>query len=105
MSNTPSSSQNIKTIYRKPNPCQKNMIVPLNGTNYIIWYIKIGCVNGRITKPDISDNTYNEWETNDKTIMSWLLNSMNHDIAGHFLFLVSAKEVWDSIREIYGKKT
>lgn len=71
--------------------------------NYIIWaksaslYLcekgKMGYKDGRIYKPDVSNNAYNEWEINNKNVMSWQLNSMNPEIIEEFTFLDSVKEI------------
>lgn len=110
----PGYLSNAKIIYREFDPCQKIMIVPLNGNNYMVWskstslYIcrkdKLGYIDGKITIPAISDSNGDVYEINDKTVMLWLLNSMSFEIVEDFLFLDSAKEIRDSAGEIYGKR-
>lgn len=108
--NTSSVLSNLK-VYKEPDPCQNINTIPLNGNNYTIWaksvslYIcrkgKLGYIDGKIPKPNLSVITYTDWEINDRIVMWWLLNSMSPKIAESFLFLDSTKEIWDSVSEIY----
>lgn len=59
------------------------------------------CVNGKIPSPLLFDSLCEEWEANNKIVMSWLLNLMDPSITEGFLFLNMAKEVWDALEEIY----
>lgn len=68
---------------------------------YLCRKSKLGFVNGKVIPPSTVDLAYEDWEANDKIVMSWLLNSMNPTIAEGFLFLNTMKEVWDSLKEIY----
>lgn len=89
----------------------KIMTIPLNGNKYVIWAksislclynkSKLGYVLEKIERPE--SHSYKEWETNDRIVMSWLLNSMEPAIAMSFLFLDSMKEIWDSLVDIYGE--
>ncbi|CAN6454775.1 unnamed protein product [Victoria cruziana] len=113
LSNQPSSSLYPRTSGKAMDPTLKITTSPLNGTNFITWaksaslYLcrksKIEYVNGKVLPSNISDPSYEEWEANDKIVTSWLLNSMEPAIAEGFLFLNSAKEVWDALEEMYGE--
>ena len=60
--------------------------VKLDGTNYRVWsqimemYIagkrKKGYLTGRKVAPADDDPSYDEWDADDKTVKSWLINSM-----------------------------
>lgn len=92
----------------------KITIASLNGINYAIWAKSISLflcskgkleyINGKISKPKVTDASFSEWEANDCTIMSWFLNDMSPEIAKGFIFQDYAKEIWDYIAEIYGEK-
>ncbi|CAN6459804.1 unnamed protein product [Victoria cruziana] len=111
LSMVPSS---VKMMLKEPNTALKITTVPLNGTNYLVWsksaslYLcgrgKAGYVNGKVCRPEESEEAYADWELNDRMVMSWLLNSMEPMIAEGFLFLDSAKEIWEAAAEIYGEK-
>lgn len=68
---------------------------------YLLRKSKLGYINGKISSPLLSDPSYEEWEVNDKIVMSWLLDSMDSSIAEGFILLNMAKEVWDALEEIY----
>lgn len=104
----------VKAIFKEPDLALKITTTPLNGSNYIVWaksaslYLygrgKYGYVNRKAQRPEESDAMLGEWELNDRTMMSCLLNSIEPSIVEEFLFLDYAKEVWDSAVEIYGGK-
>ncbi|CAN6445887.1 unnamed protein product [Victoria cruziana] len=104
----------LKAVLKDPDHASKITTVPGNWTNYIVWmklaslYLyrrgKLGYVNGKIHRPDETETMFSEWEFNDLIGMSWLLNSIELSIAEDFLFLDSAREMWDSDVEIYRKK-
>lgn len=80
--------------------------------NYVIWakFVslflcekgKLGYMNGKILRLEATDPSFSDWEVNDR--MFWLLNVMNLEIAEGFISLDFAKEIWDSLAEIYGEK-
>jgi len=37
-------------------------------------------------------------------VMTWLLNSVEEKINGSVMFLTTAKEMWDTVKVIYGSK-
>ena len=57
-----------------------------------------------IKKPKNYHLSYESWEAENSMIMSWLLNSMLPKIGKPFLYLSSAKEVWDVVSQTYLKK-
>jgi hypothetical protein len=42
---------------------------------------KMGYLNGKIQEPKPNDPTYDKWEAQSSTIMSWLLHSMQLEIS------------------------
>lgn len=107
------SSSTVKKLNREADLALKITTVPLNDNNYTVWVksaslflcgkSKFGYVTGKIERPKVTDPAYDAWETNDKIVMSWILNSMELAIAEGVLFFDSAKEIWDSLVEIYGE--
>ena len=83
----------------------------LNGTNYLEWAQsvklaidgrgKLGYLTGEIKKPAANDPGFLTWRSENSLVMAWLLNSMEALIAKPNLFLPTAKDVWDSVRETY----
>lgn len=81
-----------------------NHYKPTKWRNYTIWAkstslflyskSKLGFVIGKIPRPDKFDLSYDEWEANDRIVMSWLFNSMNLVIAEGFVFLDLMKKIW-----------
>ena len=37
-------------------------------------------------------------------MMPWLLNSLKVKISGNVMFLITAKEMWDTLKVMYGNK-
>lgn len=96
------------------NPGWKLTTVPLNGVNYISWSRsallaiggkqKLGFIDGQSICPAKTDGKYAEWMGTDRLIRSWIFNSMEPRIADIFTFSESARELWDSIAELYGNQ-
>jgi hypothetical protein len=63
----------------------------------------MGYLNGKIQEPKLDDPTYDKWEAENSTIMSWLLHSMQPEISQGYLFLRTAKEIWDATAQTYSK--
>jgi hypothetical protein len=53
-------------------------------------------LNGRIQEPKPDDPTYDKWEAENSTVKACLLHSMQTEINQGYLFLHTAKEVWDA---------
>ena len=83
----------------------------LNGSNYLEWSQsvklaidgrgKLGYLTGEVKAPKESDDGYNHWRSENSLVMAWLLNSMDSAIAKPHLFMKTAKEVWESVKETY----
>ena len=56
-----------------------------------------------ITEPKTSDLNLESWEAENSLIIFWLLNSMQPEMAKTFLFLSTAKEIWDDVTHNYSK--
>jgi len=51
-----------------------------------------------------SDLTYVTWLPRDYSMMTWLLISLEEKISGSVMFLTTAKEMWDTLKVIYGNE-
>ena len=52
------------------------------------------------TGPKKGDPKFEAWDEADSMVMSWLWNSMTPEINDTFMFLFTAKDIWESIRSI-----
>ncbi|CAL2230653.1 unnamed protein product [Prunus armeniaca] len=97
------------------NPNLRLCSVLLNGFNYIPWSravslalggrSKIGFINGNILAPAVDDPKYEDWFCKDQLVMSWLLNSMEPQVAEIFIFFFySAQHLWTAVKEMYGNQ-
>ncbi len=63
----------------------------------------MGYLNGKIQEPKPNDPTYDKWEAENSTVMSWLLHWMQLEINQGYLFLCMTKEIWDAAVQTYSK--
>ncbi|XP_021826816.1 uncharacterized protein LOC110767548 isoform X2 [Prunus avium] len=96
------------------NPNMRLCSVLLNGFNYIPWSravtlalggkSKLGFINGKNPAPDDGDPKFEEWLSKDQLVMSWILNSMEPQVAEIFSYSDSSKHLWESLKEMYGQQ-
>ena len=55
---------------------------------------KIGFVNGKIPKPDLDSPLYEDWESCNTTVLSWMINSMHRDVSNNIMYCETAREIW-----------
>ena len=53
--------------------------------------------------PDEKDVKFKSWDEEDSMIMAWLRNSMVPKISDTYMFLKSAKEIWEAVEQTYSK--
>lgn len=88
--------------------------VKLDGRNYLAWsqsarmFIgsrrKCWYITGSKKEPPADDPSHEDWESDNLTVMSWLLHSMQPTISEGLLFLRTAKEIWDTVQEMYSQR-
>ncbi|RVW51120.1 hypothetical protein CK203_078125 [Vitis vinifera] len=87
-------------------------IEKLNGNNYREWAQaiklvidgkgKLGFLTGETQRPPPTDVAASQkWRSENSFITSCLINSMKPSIGKTYMFLLTAKDVWDAIRETY----
>lgn len=59
---------------------------------------KMSFVNGKCPKPDLALSTYAQWERCNSMVISWLLQSVEKDIAETLLYWNTAAELWEDLR-------
>ena len=83
----------------------------LNGRNYLEWAQsvklaidgrgKLGHLTGETTRPAGEDRNMAVWRSENSLVTAWLINSMEPAIGKPHMFLPTAKDVWEAVREMY----
>lgn len=83
----------------------------LNGSNYFRWsqsvqmYIrgkgKMGYLTGDRKEPNANDPQHDVWDAENSMVMTWLVNSMEEEISSNYMCYSTAKELWESVKEMY----
>jgi hypothetical protein len=75
---------------------QRSMTRALSAKN------KLGFVNGSISQPiDPLDPLFDIWTRCNDLVLSWLTNCMSKEIYASVIYAVTAKEIWDELRDRY----
>jgi hypothetical protein len=53
--------------------------------------------------PSPEDPKFTLWDEENSMIMSWLRNSIMPEVYGPYIFFVTAKDIWDAVRQTYSK--
>ena len=64
---------------------------------------KIGFVNGKISKPKDDSPLYEDWESYNTTVLSWLTNSMHVDVSSNIMYCETAREMWMELKRLYSQ--
>ncbi|XP_059661691.1 uncharacterized protein LOC132307839 [Cornus florida] len=91
--------QNIQAAYR------------LNGKNYLKWSQMVRTFlkgRGKLSHllgngPEKEDPKFDAWDEQEFMVMSWLWNSMLPEISDTCMFLSTAKEIWEAVKQTYSK--
>ncbi|XP_075655657.1 uncharacterized protein LOC142625816 [Castanea sativa] len=117
------NSSNDTTIPIPPNPYflsssenPRNILVtqPLLGMkNYQSWSRamilaltakkKIGFVNGKITKPNLDSPLYEDWESCNTMVLSWVIKSMHVNVFNSIMYCETAKEMWIKLQNVFAQ--
>ena len=62
---------------------------------------KLGHLTGEVTQPASNDPSLKKWRSEDSLVIAWLINSMEPAIGKPHLFLPTAKDVWEAVRDCY----
>ncbi|XP_010526766.2 PREDICTED: uncharacterized protein LOC104804236 [Tarenaya hassleriana] len=84
----------------------------LRGHNYEEWSInmrhalksrkKFGFVDGKITHPDSDSTDYEDWETNNSLIVSWIKNTLEPSLRSDVVHREFARDLWDYLKRRFG---
>lgn len=65
---------------------------------------KLAFITGKCKMPNSNADDFEKWQRTDTMVTSWLLNSLTKEIVEAFLYVASAKELWDEIKSRYGER-
>ncbi|XP_059315436.1 uncharacterized protein LOC132066058 [Lycium ferocissimum] len=64
---------------------------------------KLGFINGTCKSPDPESPAFLQWTSCNDMVTAWLLNSLTKKIVDSVMYSTSAKEIWDSLQQRFGK--
>ncbi|XP_070021748.1 uncharacterized protein [Nicotiana sylvestris] len=64
---------------------------------------KLGFINGACKAPDLNSTDYEQWSCVNDMVTYWILNALSKDIADSVIYSKTAKELWDSLEQRFGK--
>ncbi|XP_021851357.1 uncharacterized protein [Spinacia oleracea] len=95
------------------NPTSSLVAVVFNGLNFIRWSRNVrralvaknkeGFINGDILKPAVNHKDYPKWKRADFMVVSWILSSMNSELADDFGYIDNAVELWKELTKRFGQ--
>ncbi|KAB5512286.1 hypothetical protein DKX38_029314 [Salix brachista] len=88
---------------------------PLTGDNYNTWSRsmtmaltaknKFAFVDGSLQKPsEESEVLLHAWTRSNNMVLSWLLNSISKEIASSVIYINSAHEMWNDLKDRFSQK-
>ncbi|CAJ2662733.1 unnamed protein product [Trifolium pratense] len=86
-------------------------IPKMNGNNYNQWAQtvrlvldgkgRLGFLTGAFAEPAQGDPLHQQWKSENSMIIAWLVSTMEPGIGKPYMFLPSAKDVWEAVKETY----
>nr|XP_009773126.1 PREDICTED: uncharacterized protein LOC104223391 [Nicotiana sylvestris] len=64
---------------------------------------KLGFINGACQSPDLNSPEHEQWSCVNDMVISWILNALLKDIADSVIYSKTAKELWDSLEQRFGR--
>ncbi|XP_019239864.1 PREDICTED: uncharacterized protein LOC109219851 [Nicotiana attenuata] len=64
---------------------------------------KLGFINGDCQPPDLKSPEYEQWSCVNDMVISWILNALSKDIADSVIYSKTAKDLWDSLEQRFGR--
>ena len=64
---------------------------------------KIGFVNGKVTKPNLDSPLYEDWESCNTMVLSWMINSMHVDVSSNIMYCEIAREMWIELQNVFSQ--
>ncbi|CAL9031134.1 unnamed protein product [Prunus brigantina] len=113
--NSVMESSNPLFIHSSDHPGLLLVSKKLNGDNYATWQRsmvialtaknKIGFVDGCIEQPSSTKKSdeHTLWDRCDKMVLSWLLNSVDSDLADSVVYAATAREIWQDFEDRFSQ--
>lgn len=64
---------------------------------------KLGFINGGCQPPELKSPEYEQWNCVNDMVISWILNALSKDIADSVIYSKTAKDLWDSLEQRFGR--
>nr|XP_009629562.1 uncharacterized protein LOC104119694 [Nicotiana tomentosiformis] len=64
---------------------------------------KLGFINGACLPPDLKSPDHEQWSYMNGMVISWILNALSKDIADNVIYSKTAKKLWDSLEQRFGR--
>lgn len=103
------SKEDPLTLQNSDHPGMSLTTSQLSGNNYLTWSrsinialgakTKLGFIDGRCKRSEDGKPTFEQWQKVDCLVRSWILNSITKDIVEAFLYVDTARELWDELKE------
>ena len=62
---------------------------------------KIGFINGRIPMLDLESPFYEDWQSCNTMLLSWLINSMHVDVSSNIIYCETARDMWLELKNLF----
>jgi len=99
----------VLSLHHSDNPNCSLSSEPLTGNNYIQWkrYCEVSLcaknkmpfVNGDFEKPAADSPLFPLWERCNSMVISWLLHSVDKDIAASILYIPTVAQIWKDLSQ------
>ena len=112
--NPNSTPPNPYFLSSSENPGNILVTQPLLGMrNYQSWSMamilaftakkKIDFVNGKVIKPDLDSPLYEDWESCNTMVLSWMINSMHVDVSSSIMYCETARDMWIELQNQFSQ--
>uniref|UniRef100_A0A803MR73 Uncharacterized protein n=1 Tax=Chenopodium quinoa TaxID=63459 RepID=A0A803MR73_CHEQI len=95
------------------NPTALLVVVQYSGHNFIRWSRSVKCaftaknkdgfITGSIKQPEFTDKDYKKWKRADYMVVSWIMSSMNAELADDFAYIESSIKLLRELQERFGQ--
>ncbi|KAL4642502.1 hypothetical protein ACB092_02G023400 [Castanea dentata] len=62
-----------------------------------------GFVNGKIPMPEVDSPLYEDWQSCNTMVLSWLINSMHVDVSSSIMYYDIAREMWLELKNLFSQ--
>ena len=74
------------------------MLIALSAKN------KVCFVDGSLPKPSVFESYFNAWVPCNDLVVSWILNFVSKEIYNTVIYITSAKDMWQDLKDRYTQK-